>query len=382
MKLKNIKIISILLSLTTSFLSIPADAKDCPAGIIIFQDKTTGKIIDCKTGMQLEALQKANADLRVQISQIIDSTNNIGKKFEKVDKNQLYTQKLIISMQQKLDAALERSKTDKGVQLEQLVIDSLQTSRKLENTLNNKDSKISHELADELSNFNFARANEIMDSLNRIEKGVNRTEGKVDEVLKEQKKTNNPEQFKAMYPFELSKFDSSLNILNSIKGQKDCSVILNQSKQFRISAVDFANSGQYLPAVELLRNKGNDIETVIRQLQSEEKESKKLTNEYEMEVENTKSALLKSEKFIASHNYDDSTYTLNKLNKHKAAIDLLNAGLVEANLLKLKGRLFEAVDLLYVSQQKATVFSYDSERPITHKRKNYNFSYNPTIQCK
>lgn len=60
----------------------------------------------------------------------------------------------------------------------------------------------------------------------------------------------------------------------------------------------------------------------------------------------------------------------NYYEKYKASlknIELLKASLTEADIFKLYGKMYDALDFLYVSQQKANNSCRDSERPITHK---------------
>lgn len=186
MKVKNNILVSILLSFITLFSFTQAFAKDCQKDMVIIQDKATGYIINCMTGKRIDDLEKRltqlDESMKLYFDQILATSNQIVKKIEKVDKNQLKSEKFLISMREKILDATELAKTDKGAAIEKLAIESIQTNRKLENTVNAENNKLSPELVDALSNFNFARANEILDSLNRIEDTVNRVETKVDKT--------------------------------------------------------------------------------------------------------------------------------------------------------------------------------------------------------
>ena len=186
MKVKNNILISILLSFLTLFACVPVIAKDCQKDVIVIQDKSTGYITNCMSGKRMDDLEKRLAlldeSMKLYFEQILSNSNQIVRKIEKVDKNQIKTEKFLISMREKILDATELAKSDKGAAIEKLAIESIQTNRKLENTVNQENNKLSPELVDALSNFNFARANEIMDSLNRIEGTVNRVESKVDQT--------------------------------------------------------------------------------------------------------------------------------------------------------------------------------------------------------
>lgn len=507
MKNINLKLTQIIITLAISLQLNIVFAAPCPSGTIT-QDNKTSKISLCSPQTNNPELSKQVNELNILISKLkltetqkedfkrvttnfnlMDKKLNAlilqsGKANEAI-KNSVEFQKNMLG---KFDEILSKISSDNGQALEKATDESTKVVRKLGQNNANTPEKSNPDLIKAISTLNFDRVNEIMDSLNRIEAGVNRTEGKVDETLKEVKKINNPELFKAMYPVELRNFDASLNAL---KGQKNCSAILEDSKQFRIAAVNFANNDQYLDAVELLRNKGNNIDAVIRQLQSEEKDNTKFISEYVTEVENAKSAIKTNEKFIAKYkegrrlmglqvdadskarvdsrnqaiakyqyeiddfliknpywkkdftnfnpfdkkwnpeNFSDkqadekdkrefllkkfiynirqsknnldstiktldsyatkntsdeqSPYHLDQARKYKAStenIDLLNISLIEAEKLKGSEKLFEAVDLLYVSQQKASNKYWDKESPISHKTNFSRYNYDLTYQCK
>ena len=510
MKNLNLKLTQIIITLATSLQLNIVFAAPCPISTITVDNKTS-KFSFCLPQSNNQELYKQLNELNKRVTKL-ELTETQKEDFKRISTNfNLMDKKLnaLILQSEKTNESIKKSEefqknilekyneiiskipSDNCQALEKAADESTKVVRKLSQNNANTSEKYDPELIKAISTLNFDRVNEIMGSLNRIEGGVNRTEGKVDETLKEVKRINNQEQFKTMYPVELRNFDSSLALLISIKGQKNCSAILNDSQQFKNSAIEFANNGQYLDAVELLRGKKNNIDTVIRQLQTEEKDNMKFIGEYDTEVNNTKSAMKTYEKFIAKYkeerrlmglqvdadskaredyrnkatvnyqkeiddflvknpywknqfnnfnpsdpkwnpenftpkgqaeeynrkvllnnfiysirnqkiqldstlknidsdskknsSYESSPYNLDNARKYKAStenIDLLNNRLTEAKKLKEKEKLFEAVDLLYVTQQEASNKYWDKESPISHKTKQFRYVYDLTYQCK
>lgn len=188
---KSIKLnLTICLVIINTFIQ-SAIAAPCKGGdsIIVSQDGKTSRIYDCKNNIRLESIEnqisKLNESQKNDAERFITTMNQLAKKIDKANASLDKSNRMLAFTQSKLLEVTSSAKSDNGDALAKLSDDSVNTLRKLSNlkeTSGEKtvDTKLSPELIDAVSNLNFNRANEIIDSLNRIEKGVNRTEAKVD----------------------------------------------------------------------------------------------------------------------------------------------------------------------------------------------------------